>query len=90
MKISDAKKGLRVQLTATAQRRQMLPDGSMPIPRHAGTIRSPKPFAHQPPYDTEAVGVYVNWDGLKAAEWWNLLDLEPHWLNATLDKLATA
>lgn len=87
MKISEAKQGLRVQLTAQRRRLLELPDGSQPIPRHAGTIRSRKPFAHQPPYDTEAVGVYVNWDGLKAAEWWSLLDLEPHWLNATLDKV---
>jgi hypothetical protein len=85
MRISDAKKGLRVQLTKTARERLTLPDGRMPIPRHAGTIRSPKPYANQPPYDTEAIGVYVVWDGLAAAEWWSLLDLEPHWLNETME-----
>lgn len=84
MKISDAKKGLRVQLTAERQKHERLPDGSTPHSRFVGTIRSPKPIASQPPYG-EDVCVYVIWDGMPTPEKWSLLDLEPHWLNDVLD-----
>lgn len=84
MKISESKRGLRVQLTRQKQLQQMLPDGSMPHPRYRGTIRSHKPLAKSIPY-AETVGVYVMWDGLRTPEFWDLRDLEPHWLNDVLD-----
>lgn len=83
MKISEAKKGLRVQLTEPRRKHLTFPDGTMAFPRHIGTIRSPKPIASQPPYG-EDVCVYVVWDGMRTPEKWSLLDLEPHWLNDTL------
>ena len=86
MKISEAKKGLRVQLTPKVRGYHTLPDGTMPHPRHVGTIRSPKPIASQPPYG-EAICVYVIWDGMPTPEKWSILDIEPHWLNPMLDRL---
>lgn len=83
MRISESRKGLRVQLTKRRRELLTLPDGTM-HPRHVGTIRSPKPIASRPPYG-EDVCVYVIWDGMPTPEKWSLLDLEPHWLNSTLD-----
>ena len=81
MKISEARKGLRVRLSDEAKARHTLPADiaidlrrSMLIPRHEGTLRSGRVLHSQPPYE-EGLFVYVKWDGLPTPEKWHLADL---------------
>lgn len=83
MKISEAKKGLRVMLSTETLAQHMLDpdvaislDRSMLISRHLGTLRSGRVIRLRPPYE-EGLVVYVVWDGLKTPEAWHLTDLSP-------------
>lgn len=75
MRMGEVRKGLRVQLSAAARARHTLPNGTTPIPRIEGTVRSPRPIATRPPYE-EGLVVYVVWDGLPTPERWHLIDLD--------------
>jgi len=82
MKISEAKKGLRVQLSAKARALHTLePETaaqlgrSMLIPREFGTLISGRILKNKPGHE-EGLFVRVIWDGLRTPESWHLVDLE--------------
>lgn len=70
MKMSEAKKGLRVCLTPEAYRR----NDSPLIQRHFGTLTSGRVVALKRPYE-EGLVCRVKWDGLTTPENWHLTDL---------------
>jgi len=81
MRISEARKGLRVCLSDEARKRYTLPTDiqidlkrAMLIPRIVGTLRSGRVLHSQPPHE-EGLFVYVVWDGLSTPEPWHLTDL---------------
>jgi hypothetical protein len=77
MKISDVRKGMRVQLAhgvPVGLARSGVGNGG--TPRIHGTVLSPKPIASRPPYE-ENLTVRVQWDGFRTPEHWSLVDLEP-------------
>lgn len=82
MKISEAKKSLRVRLSEEARLRLTLdPDvaadlgRSMLIPRELGTLTSGRVLRQRPGYE-EGLFVRVKWDDLATVESWHLVDLE--------------
>ena len=70
MKMSEAKKGLRVCLIPE----RFAQWEASPIQRKFGTLTSGRILHSQPPYE-EGLMVRVKWDGLKTPESWHLTDL---------------
>lgn len=70
--MSEAKKGLRVQLAPSAEWNHRF--GS--IRRNVGTLTSGRLLHYAPPH-VGGFHVRVLWDGLKAPESWHLSDLIP-------------
>lgn len=85
MRISEAKKGLRVRLADEVRKRYLLDTDlaidlrrSMLNPREAGTLRSGRVLRSDTAkgYE-EGLVVYVKWDEMPTPEAWHLTDLEP-------------
>lgn len=74
MKISEAKKGLRVRLAPSVRERGYERGTYSAKWRLAGTLRSGRVIASRPPY-AEGLCVYVKWDGMPTPEKWHLEDL---------------
>lgn len=82
MRISEARKGLRVRLSDEAKARYTLDIDTqidlkrdMLIPRREGTLRSGRVIRLDTSKYEEGLVVYVLWDGLRTPEAWHLADL---------------
>ena len=83
MKISEAKKGLRVRLTPKVKARYTLDIDvqidlrrAMLIPRDLGTLRSGRVLTAHKVGEEEGAFVVVMWDGLRSPEKWHLTELD--------------